>query len=65
MQVYNGKSPGEAPEKNQGMRAILDVTVELNGHNITSDYFFSSYTLVEELLKKKGGMFYLKVYLGI
>lgn len=31
MQVYTGKPPGEASEKNQGM---LEVTEGLQGHNI-------------------------------
>ncbi|XP_039550046.1 piggyBac transposable element-derived protein 4-like, partial [Pimephales promelas] len=53
MQVYTGKSPGEAPEKNQGMRVVLDMAEGLNGHNITCDNFFTSYALGEELLKKK------------
>ena len=40
MQVYTGKSPGEAPEKNQGMRVVLDMAKGLNGRNITCDNFF-------------------------
>ena len=53
MQVYTGKSPGEAPEKNQGMRVVLDMAEGLNGHNITCDNFFTSYALGEELLKRE------------
>lgn len=53
MQVYTGKSPGQAPEKNQGMRVVLDMAEGLNGHNITCDNFFTSYALGEELLKRK------------
>ncbi|XP_051574823.1 piggyBac transposable element-derived protein 4-like [Myxocyprinus asiaticus] len=53
MQMYTGKSPGEAPVKNQGMRVVLDMAEGLNGHNITCDIFFTSYALGEELLKKK------------
>ncbi|XP_051982284.1 piggyBac transposable element-derived protein 4-like [Xyrauchen texanus] len=53
MQVYTGKSPGEAPEKNQGMRVVLDMAEGLNGHNITCNNFFTSYALGEELLKRK------------
>ena len=52
MQVYTGKSPGEAPEKNQGMRVVLDMAKGLNGHNITCDNFFTSCALGEELLKR-------------
>lgn len=51
--MYTGKSPGEAPEKNQGMRVVLDMAEGLNGHNITCDNFFTSYALGEELLKRK------------
>ena len=39
MQVYTSKSPGEALEKNQGMRVVLDMAEGLNGHNITCDNF--------------------------
>ena len=35
MQVYTGKPTSEGPEKNQGMRVVLDVTDELRGHNVT------------------------------
>ncbi|XP_061878322.1 piggyBac transposable element-derived protein 4-like [Entelurus aequoreus] len=53
MQVYTGKAPGEAPEKNQGMRVVLDMAEGLEGHNITCDNFFTSYALGEELAKRK------------
>ncbi|XP_070295735.1 piggyBac transposable element-derived protein 4-like [Salvelinus sp. IW2-2015] len=33
MQVYTGKPPSGGPEKNQGMRVVLDVTDGLRGHN--------------------------------
>uniref|UniRef100_A0A8C6M6Z2 PiggyBac transposable element-derived protein domain-containing protein n=1 Tax=Nothobranchius furzeri TaxID=105023 RepID=A0A8C6M6Z2_NOTFU len=39
MQVYKGKSPGEAPGKNQGTRVVLDMAEGLYGHNITCDNF--------------------------
>ena len=33
------------PEKKQGMRVVLDMTVGLKGHNITCDNFFTSHGL--------------------
>ncbi|XP_045548081.1 piggyBac transposable element-derived protein 4-like [Salmo salar] len=33
MQVYTGKPTSGCPEKNQGMRVVLDVTDGLKGHN--------------------------------
>ena len=41
------------PEKNQGMRFVLDVTDGLRGHNVTCDNFFTSYKLSQQLLKRK------------
>lgn len=52
MQVYTGKPTTGGPEKNQGMRVVLDVTDGLKGHNITCDNFFTSYELGQQLLKK-------------
>ncbi|XP_026164326.1 piggyBac transposable element-derived protein 4-like [Mastacembelus armatus] len=52
-QVFISKSPGEAPEKNQGLRVVLDMAEGLNGHSITCDHFFTLYALDEELLKRK------------
>ncbi len=43
MQVYTGKSPGQAPEKNQDTRVVLDMAEGLHGHDITCDLFFTSY----------------------
>ncbi len=43
MQVYIGKSPGQAPEKNQDTRVVLDMAEGLHGHDITCDIFFTSY----------------------
>ena len=37
LQVYTGKPDGGAPEKNQGMRVVLDMSQGLSGHNITCD----------------------------
>lgn len=53
LQVYTGKRNGGAPEKNQGMRVVLDMTQGLSGHNITCDNFFTSHQLGQELLKRK------------
>lgn len=53
MQVYTGKLEGEKPEKNQGMRVVLDLTYGLQGQNITCDNFFTSYALGQMLLKRK------------
>ncbi len=51
--MYTGKFPGEAPEKNQGMRVVLHMAEGLKGHNITCDHFFKLYNLGKELLKRK------------
>ncbi|KAL1279369.1 hypothetical protein QQF64_026042 [Cirrhinus molitorella] len=53
MQIYTGKPPGGAPERDQGMRVVLQMSEGLQGHNITCDNFFTSYRLGEELLKRK------------
>lgn len=53
MQIYTGKPADGRPEKNQGMRVVLDMTTGLKGHNITCDNFFTSYALGQELLKRK------------
>ncbi|KAJ8384204.1 hypothetical protein AAFF_G00207520 [Aldrovandia affinis] len=53
MQIYTGKAIDGRPEKNQGMRVVLDMTAGLRGHNITCDNFFTSYALGQELLKRK------------
>ncbi|KAK7120985.1 hypothetical protein R3I94_020837 [Phoxinus phoxinus] len=53
MQVYTGKAADRKPEKNQGMRVVLDMTSGLQGHTITCDNFFTSYALGEELLQRK------------
>lgn len=52
LQVYTGKEAGAQPEKNQGMRVVSDLCVELRGHNVTCDNFFTSYNLGQLLLKK-------------
>ncbi|XP_060766902.1 piggyBac transposable element-derived protein 4-like [Neoarius graeffei] len=53
MQVYTGKPTSGGPEKNQGMRVVLDMTEGLRGHNVTCDNFFTSYELGQQLLKRK------------
>ncbi|XDV54752.1 hypothetical protein PO909_022975 [Leuciscus waleckii] len=53
MQIYTGKAADRKPEKNQGMRVVLDMTSGLQGHTITCDNFFTSYALGEELLQRK------------
>ncbi|XP_072513072.1 polymeric immunoglobulin receptor-like [Salminus brasiliensis] len=46
------KPPGGAPEKNQGMRVVLEMTEGLQGHNITCDNF-TSYHLEDEFQRLK------------
>ncbi|XP_042609958.1 piggyBac transposable element-derived protein 4-like, partial [Cyprinus carpio] len=53
MQVYTGKPRGGQPERNQGMRVVLDLTTGLQGHTVTCDNFFTSYALGQELLRRK------------
>jgi hypothetical protein len=45
MQVYTGIPASGGPEKNQGMRVVLDVTDGLREHNVTCDNFLISYEL--------------------
>ncbi|XP_029553209.1 uncharacterized protein LOC115152471 [Salmo trutta] len=52
MQVYTGKATSGGPEKNQGMRVVLDLTQGLRGHNVTCDNFFTSYELGQQLFKR-------------
>ncbi|XP_045075401.1 piggyBac transposable element-derived protein 4-like [Coregonus clupeaformis] len=52
MQVYTGKATRGGPEKNQGMRVVLDLTQGLRGHNVTCDNFFTSYELARQLLTR-------------
>ena len=53
LQVNMGKPDGGAPDKNQGMWIVLDVTKGLCGHNITGNNFFTLHKLGQELLKRK------------
>ena len=43
MQAYTGKPTSGGPEKNEGMRVVLDVTDGLRGHNVTCENVFTSY----------------------
>lgn len=54
MQIYCGRQPGAPPEKNQGLRVVLDLTASLTkGYNITCDNFFTSHALSQMLLKRR------------
>ncbi|KAL6478189.1 hypothetical protein MHYP_G00140240, partial [Metynnis hypsauchen] len=53
LQVYTGKPPEGAAEKNQGMHVVLEMTEGLQGHNITCDNFFTSYRFGDELQETK------------
>ncbi|XP_062339666.1 piggyBac transposable element-derived protein 4-like [Osmerus eperlanus] len=50
MQVYTGNQMDGVPERNQGMRVVLDVTEGLKDRNVTCDNFFTSYELGRELM---------------
>ncbi|XP_053274074.1 piggyBac transposable element-derived protein 3-like, partial [Pleuronectes platessa] len=52
MQVYTGKPSGGLPERNLGLRVVLDVTEGLSGRNITCDNYFTSYELARRLLER-------------
>ncbi|XP_047120280.1 piggyBac transposable element-derived protein 4-like [Schistocerca piceifrons] len=54
LQMYTGRS-GDMRELNQGKRVVLDLVRHLadSGMNITTDNFFTSYDLGQELLKMK------------
>lgn len=53
IQPYKGKETGSIPERNQGMRVVLDLTVGLKGHNLTADNFFTSHQLGQKLLENQ------------
>ncbi|XP_067115864.1 piggyBac transposable element-derived protein 4-like [Osmerus mordax] len=50
MQVYTGKLSDGAPERNLGMRVVLDMTEGLKDRNVTCDNLFTSYELGRELM---------------
>jgi hypothetical protein len=53
-QVYSGKLPGNAPEKNLGHRVVCDLMEPLlgTGSGLTTDNFFTSVPTEELLLQK-------------
>ncbi|XDV16626.1 hypothetical protein PO909_016257 [Leuciscus waleckii] len=53
MQVYTGKPPGMPHERNLGKRIVLEMSNDLQGHIVTCDNFFTSYTLGSDVLMKK------------
>ncbi|KAL7406130.1 hypothetical protein ABVT39_013535 [Epinephelus coioides] len=53
MDVYTGKPAQGQPEKNQGIRVVLQLTEGLGGHTITHDNIFTSDALGQELIKCK------------
>lgn len=54
LQVYTGKQPGGLPEKNQGSRVVKDLAKPLfgSGRGLTTDNFFTSFHLANDLLEK-------------
>ena len=55
--VYTGKPIGADRERNQAMRAVLQLTSNLPaGYNITTDNFFTSIQLAEALLTRANSM---------
>ncbi|XP_053286688.1 piggyBac transposable element-derived protein 4-like [Pleuronectes platessa] len=52
MQVYTGKPSGGRPERNLGLRVVLDLTEGLSGRNVTCDNYFTSYELARKLLER-------------
>ena len=54
-QVYTGKLPGGATEKNQGFRVVSELVEPYHGswRGITTDNFFTSVPLANNLLSKK------------
>ena len=52
MQVYTGKPSGGRPERNLGLRVVLDLTEGLSGRNVACDNYFTSYELARQLLER-------------
>ncbi|KAK7907107.1 hypothetical protein WMY93_015719 [Mugilogobius chulae] len=55
-QIYTGKQAGCRAEVGQGKRVVLEMTEDLPGVTVTCDNFFTSFSLAEDLLKKKIAM---------
>ena len=53
LQIYNRRAPGHPKETNQGMRVVLELTSGLVGYTITTDNFFTSFNLADELLRRR------------
>lgn len=53
LQMYTGRSESKKREVSQGMQVVLDLTDGLKGHTVTTDNFFTSFPLAEELRKRK------------
>ncbi|XP_044038592.1 uncharacterized protein LOC122869536 [Siniperca chuatsi] len=53
MQIYTGKPSGAAVVVNHSKRVVLDMKEGLQGNTVTCDNFFTTYSLAEELLKRK------------
>lgn len=54
LQVYTGKLEGNKPEREQGYRVVMDMSEPLfgSGRGITTDNFFTSMKLAQDLLTK-------------
>ncbi len=50
--IYLGKT-GDTAEVGQGKRVVMEMTEGLQGVTVTCDNFFTSYSLAQELLRKK------------
>ncbi|XP_051913269.1 piggyBac transposable element-derived protein 4-like [Hippocampus zosterae] len=53
LEVYTGKPPNGTRETNVGMCVVLRLTDSLEGHTVTTDNFFTSIPLAQELKKKR------------
>nr|XP_061796549.1 piggyBac transposable element-derived protein 4-like [Nerophis lumbriciformis] len=53
LEVYTGKPPGDTRTSNVGMGVVLRLCDSFEGHTVTTDNFFTSFPLAEELKKKK------------
>lgn len=53
MQIYTGRDRNCRPEINQGQRVVLDLTEGLENRTVTTDNFFTSYSLAAELKRRR------------